>query len=591
MINLWKTKKRLDIRRFNILTKIVLSFLLMMVPVYVTSLYMNQSAEKNMQIELSQSVVSKVHFYLSSLETEMSRIIRLNKQYIFEDDFQKIRTIANEMDDFTRTQTILSVKNKLEILKTSSPYVENVKVYIPSLGRGIFANNFDNHIDEDELTALNHSANLDGYPFTYWNNHLFLSEMYPEHTHEMRFSILLAVVLSQEQLKRSLVQINTLDNSGAALINVRNKWVVSDGKSDSIQSKLIGLITQPRFQNSVVGQGSLIIEGTSYLVTFEYSKLLDTYLTVYIPEGQILEPLSKFRSLFWLFSIISTFVILIFSYWIYRLIHQPLRRLVKAFREVEMGNLHVTVQHNNRDEFFYLYEQFNDMVRKLNILIQEVYEERIHSQHSELKQLQSQINPHFLYNSFFILQGLVRMNDTHSAERLIQHLGSYFQFITRSGLDDVSLENEVSHAYAYTEIQMVRFANQIQVEWDLLPEECKLMVVPRLILQPIIENAYQHGLEDKIKDGKLSVQFVKEKAYFLITVEDNGENMNTEDLLELQRQLQAVHQAKEATGMLNVHRRLQLKYGERYGLSISRGLMGGLRVDIKLPYREDNEHV
>jgi len=568
----------------GIFTKLLLSFLVVMIPIYGISIYIIQSAENNTREELSQSVASKVHFYISSFENEMERIIRINKELIFNDDFQKIRTIAAELDDYTRIQTILNVKEKLNLLKTSSLYVQNVKVYIPSLDRGIFANSYDNHIPEDELYALKMSGSS-GSKITYWKKSLFLSEVYPDPFQKLPLTIALGVDLSSKKLQDTLNQIVDKARAGASFINIKQKWSFSDGKSDFILPELRKFFDNPAINGRTSYQGSLNINGMDYLITFEYSKLLSTYLAVYIPEDNVLGPLDKYRKLLWLLSILSTVVIVAFSYWIFQLIHRPLKRLVTSFRKVEKGDLQVEIDHHYSDEFKYLYGQFNAMVSQLNKLIGDVYEERIRSQEAELKQLQSQINPHFLYNSFFILQGLVRMHDVQTAERLVQHLGDYFKFITRTSADTVSLEQEVSHSKAYTEIQSLRFSRQITVEWEELPDPFHKLPVPRLILQPIIENAYVHGLEDKVVDGILTVRFEAADEALRIKVEDNGENISEEGLAELQHELRSHVLGKESTGLLNVHRRLKLRYGESFGLTVDRGAAGGLLVVLHLSTR------
>ncbi|RAP74764.1 sensor histidine kinase [Paenibacillus montanisoli] len=573
-------------KRLNagIFTKLILSFFIVIIPIFSISIYVIQSAEKNMREELSKSVVTNVHFYMSSFENEMARIIQINKELIFNEDFQKIRTIAADMDDYTRVQTILNVKDRLNLLKTSSLYVDNVKVYIPSMERGIFSNSYDNHIQPDELEALKMSGKT-GSRITYWKKGLFLSEMYPDPFQKLPLSIALGVDLSTKKLQDTLRQIVDLDGAGASFINVKQNWSFSDGKQDSVLPELRKFLNNPDINGKPSGQGSLSIKGMNYLITYEYSKLLDTYLVVYIPANEVLGPLDTYRKFLWLLSIISTIIIVAFSYWIFRLIHRPLKRLVTSFRKVEKGDLQVEIHHNYSDEFKYLYGQFNAMVSQLNKLIGEVYEERIRSQQAELKQLQSQINPHFLYNSFFMLQGLVRMRDAQTAERLIQHLGDYFKFITRTGNETVTLDQEVHHSKAYTEIQTLRFSRQISVEWEELPETLRRLPVPRLILQPIIENAYVHGLEDKVSDGILSIRFEEADGVLVIKVEDNGENISEAGLKDLRYRIQTHDLGKESTGILNVHRRLKLRYGEQYGLSVSRGTAGGVLVEMRLSTR------
>ncbi|SFT04955.1 sensor histidine kinase [Paenibacillus sp. BC26] len=578
-------------KQFNagIFTKLLLAFLIVIIPIFSISIYIIQSAEKNMREELSQSVVNNVQFYMSSFESEMARIIQINKELIFNEDFQKIRTIAAEMDDYTRVQTILKVKDRLNLLKTSSLYVENVKVYIPSMERGIFSNSYDNHIPLDELNALKMSGRTGG-KITYWEKGLFLSEVYPDPFQKLPLTIALGVDLSTKKLQESLRQIVDMDGAGASFINVKQNWSFSDGKHDQLLPEIKAFLNNPDLKGRAIDQSNISIKGKNYVITYGYSKLLDTYLVVYIPADEVLGPLDKYRKFLWLLSILSIVIIVAFSYWIFRLIHRPLKRLVSSFRKVERGDLQIELDHNYSDEFKYLYGQFNVMVSQLNKLIGEVYEERIRSQQAELKQLQSQINPHFLYNSFFMLQGLVRMRDVQTAEHLLQHLGDYFKFITRTGNETIPLDQEIHHSKSYTEIQTLRFSRQIRVEWEELPEAFRRLPVPRLILQPVIENAYVHGLEDKVSNGLLSIRFAIEDEDLLIQVEDNGENISEAALEELRHRMQ--HDlTKESTGILNVHRRLQLRYGEHYGLAVSRGAEGGVLVEMRLTTKGAEKNV
>ena len=163
------------------------------------------------------------------------------------------------------------------------------------------------------------------------------------------------------------------------------------------------------------------------------------------------------------------------------------------------------------------------MVKELKTLIEQSYKQKILVQRAEMKQLQSQINPHFLYNSFFILNTMARTEDYENIEKFTEQLGRYFQFITRSAADEVPLEKEVEHARVYTEIQAMRYSNRIKAYFEELPEEFWGIVVPRLILQPIIENAFEHGLGMVKKNGILTVSFEKLQNGLHIIIENNGE--------------------------------------------------------------------
>jgi two-component system sensor histidine kinase YesM len=222
-------------------------------------------------------------------------------------------------------------------------------------------------------------------------------------------------------------------------------------------------------------------------------------------------------------------------------------------------------------------------------MIYEVYEQKYRVQHAELKQLQSQINPHFMYNSLFILYRLSTKTGDETLIRFSKYLGDYFEFITRNSRDEVSLQEEVRHSRNYVEVQLIRFSNQIHVEFEELPPAFNNVQVPRIILQPVMENAYKYALEPKERDALLRIHFIVEPHGLIIVVEDNGEVIDAVAVEQLQQRLNSNDPTEETSGIVNVHRRLQYLFGPEYGLSVSVSPIGGLRVTIKIPHYDQEE--
>lgn len=249
----------------------------------------------------------------------------------------------------------------------------------------------------------------------------------------------------------------------------------------------------------------------------------------------------------------------------------------------------IHIEHEEKDEFGYLYNRFNQMLNKLQALIDQDFKQKLMMQRAELKQLQSQINPHFLYNSFFILNSLARTGDTERIEEFTNMLGEYFRFITRNGEDNVLLAEETRHSRMYTEIQKLRFSRRIRVEFDDLPKEMENIRVPRLIIQPIIENAYEHSLEKMTEDGLLRVAFELDQTEARIIVENNGNRLSDTEIEALQNRLDSTTESYEMTGMMNIHRRIILTYGRNSGLLLSRGELNSLKVVIRIKLKEENE--
>lgn len=221
-------------------------------------------------------------------------------------------------------------------------------------------------------------------------------------------------------------------------------------------------------------------------------------------------------------------------------------------------------------------------MQRLNRLIQEVYEQKYRAQLSELKQLQAQINPHFLYNSFFILSKMARESEDEHVYQFARALGSYYKFITRNSSELISLKEEWEHTRMYMLIQTYRFGNRIHADMEEVPAPFRDMQVPMLILQPLVENAYKYALEPIAGSGRIHIFFEEHPASLVIIIEDNGEQVDEEKIESIRLMLNSDEMMGETTAMINIHRRLRILFGPSSGLNIVRRPGGGLRVEMHI---------
>ena len=224
------------------------------------------------------------------------------------------------------------------------------------------------------------------------------------------------------------------------------------------------------------------------------------------------------------------------------------------------------------------------MVKKSQRLAVQIYEQQLENDRSRYKQLQSQINPHFLYNSLFIIYRLAKMEDCDTIAYFSQKLGEYFRYVTRSGRDEVPLSEELVHVRSYVEIQTIRFANRIQVHFEALPAHLQSLPVPRLILQPIVENCYEHGFEDQPEGGEIDIRFHEDAQGLCILVENTGSTIEAGKIEQICADIHTDSIRVESTGVVNVGRRLRLRYGERGRLRMEPRKGGGVRVSLYIPY-------
>lgn len=174
--------------------------------------------------------------------------------------------------------------------------------------------------------------------------------------------------------------------------------------------------------------------------------------------------MESYKWLVFIYIIGVASVAVVFSESIEKTIHRPLNKLMEAFSKVEKENLSSGgTEYTGEDEFSYLFEGFNHMQDKTKRLIEELVLQKELAQQAELKQLQAQINPHFLYNSFFSLKNKIKREELEDAEKLASLLGTYFRFLTRNDENCISLKSEVEHARSYTDIQYMRFHDRINV--------------------------------------------------------------------------------------------------------------------------------
>ncbi|MBP1989071.1 sensor histidine kinase [Paenibacillus eucommiae] len=569
-------KKICKICRISILNKVIFAFLLVMTPLYVLSLMMNKEGTKSVRDEISKSVTASIHFYLNAFETEISRTRVLQQELLVNKDLIKLSALGNQMTPYEKSQAILRILDQMNMIQRTGVYIDSINIYIPLIKRTLTTGLPLVPLSEEDFVVLFQSSAASPSPVIQWKKGVLSTVVNPSPLlpgHKLP-QYLISVNYSFSNVEQSLLQFMNYDQGGALIVHP--DWHIAKLKNMDPQN--LPLMIQS------VEKGGDLEHVTSwdnkFIFVSQKSNILGAVMAVFVPEQEVFGPLVMRRNWFWMLCGLSACIIIFFSFGIYRMVHSPLIVLVRAFRRVEKGELDVSIDDSRKDEFHYLFMQFNAMVRQLKFTLREVYEQRILAQRAKLKLLQSQINPHFLYNSFFILNEMVRKHNDEQLDMFTGQLGKYFQYITRNAMDHVTLETEVEHVRAYTSIQGIRFSKRVQVHFGEMPDSFKAILVPRMILQPIVENAFQHSLDQKVKNGHLYIQFVDKGEEVEIIVEDNGDVIDDDQLILLQSQVLSYNDEMESTGIFNVHRRLQLMFGDASGIELTKSQYGGLAVKI-----------
>ncbi|MCU6707722.1 histidine kinase [Paenibacillus sp. J5C_2022] len=570
--------------KLNLFKKVIAVFFIAIIPLLIIGVALNQTGTTIIQRDIEESMHSRVQFYMNSFETEMDRIIRMKQQYTVDNDIQTLVMHHMILSDIDLYYTVLEVQRKLMQFKEASLFVEGVRLYVPELDMRIDDVFIERGIASTELTELEQKYGRMEL-ITAYGDQLIMMDSYPKSIlRDNEPQIYLEVELSKQKIEQTLRTIIPNKLGETVIWDLNGRWHLGTLPSDMEGLRRL-LDDQPQSHDNAYMDGRVELDRKPHLYAYQLSPRLGAALMIYVDESELLGPLHWHKRLFWILAATSVCVILLFSLWIYRLIHKPMYMLTSAFRRVEKGDLTVVHSYDKRDEFRYLYRQLAQLTARLKGLTEDIYEQELRLNRTELKQLQAQINPHFLYNIFFLLNRVLKLEDVETAKKLTVHLGKYFQYMTRNSRDEVSLLEEVEHIRSYTSIQSLRFGSKLSVELEQLPSEVQDVKVPRLILQPLVENAFEYGLEDNPEKGRLRIGYEAGTHSMEVQIEDNGIGLTDEKLLMLGSRLTSLEADRklETTGILNVHRRLQLRYGEGYGLTLQRSRWGGLLVKLRMP--------
>lgn len=277
-------------------------------------------------------------------------------------------------------------------------------------------------------------------------------------------------------------------------------------------------------------------------------------------------------------------IILAASVGLTRSVVRPLNNLIENMDRIQEGNLSVDVKGDSDDEIGHLINRFGEMVERLNYLVNEVYKSKIAQQRYEMKALQAQINPHFLYNSLSLINWKAIMAGQDEISEMAQLLSTFYRTTLNKGKNVTAVQGEWDNTCSYIRIQNMMHSGKLQVHTEI--EEGMLQYeMLNLLLQPLVENAIGHGLDYRTGEGEkiLSVTGREEASQLVFTVCDNGCGIP-------QEVLETILTAKTSGyGVQNVQHRIQLYYGNEYGLSYESRVGEGTRVTLRIPKVEREE--
>lgn len=384
-------------------------------------------------------------------------------------------------------------------------------------------------------------------------------------------------VLNETDITKSAVALLINSNHLICTSNLNDKELESNVIED-VQNyvRSLSISSYPYWNTDTVIQNHKMIIG------IEQVKLTDWQLILIIPESDVLESVSHTRTqLFSLFMIIMPLSLAI-TYIITYSFTKRLSALASAMHNLDSETFSKEVTPSSRDEIGILTQNFNYMLTKISMLLDEKYELGQAAKNSELMALQAQINPHFLYNTLDQIYWMGIKYNIPDMSTLVLELSKFYKLSLSKGKNIVTLKNELELIQAYVYIQNFRFDNMITLN-ILIPERYYSVTLPKITLQPIVENAIIHGICEKEEPGTISVEACDKDSVLSISISDDGIGMTDDTLSTLLTPQAQSSSTSHGYGLSNINNRLKILFGAEYGLQIQSKLNEGTKVMIQIP--------
>lgn len=390
--------------------------------------------------------------------------------------------------------------------------------------------------------------------------------------------------ISRAMLRATLGNAILTESSYALLINADGEVIdstgsVPAGNGASFWSK-VSAMRHGDF--STESWDTVTLARSTCLVGTQAIEGTDWVLMLVLPNRDIVRLSARPAQKMLLVFASMTPLTLFLAFFVSRSATKRIKGLIMRMDRVVQGDFSVTLDPGNRDEIGQLTERFNFMITEVEQLIEEKYKLGKEVKNLELKALQAQINPHFLYNTLDLINWMSVRHNAEEIRTLVTALSRFYKLSLGRGEDTVPLREELEHARTYVQIQNMRYENSIELVIDTPPDmnECRVL---KLVLQPLVENSIFHGIMMKKEErGVIRITGERVGGDLLLFVEDDGVGMTEERLGQILTN-GAISSDRHGYGVRNIHERLQLNYGPEFGLSFQSSEGKGTRVRIRIP--------
>ena len=533
--NTLSLKKSVFIRLILIACGAVLLF-------YLIGLTAISAGLKNTRDDLQASLQARCDYVADQLDQEFDRLNFFMLELMSNSQLLRYAFSYPVMDDYQRMVAIKGLASQEYMIKRSTTLAESVQIMLPDQMHTVISDQaLYNDLDPAMWEALISLCERNRVKMRVWNDQMWM--LLPRYDLDKPL-FLIAISISPQALKSRMESL--LGEPCDVFALTWDDHMLSAGDES--------LLSESRREPAVFSALSALKWGS---LTLSSRALVDEQMA----------PFAAYRWFLWLITLLAL-ILLVAVFLYYRIyIMRPINDIFDTMRRAGKDGRY-RIPATTGTDYDDIYAQFNDMVEHIETLAGKVYEEQYRAQKAELKQLQMQIDPHFLYNSLYLIYRIAQAEGNKSIAGIALNLSNYYRYITKMPEQIVLLKDEINHVTNYLEIQRVRFEPRVRILVQPLPDEIAQERIPSLIIQPIVENAFQHGVKDRLKDGLVTLKYHVDPDSFQVIVADNSGRMDDEKVLELWKRV-TDPASTESSALKNLYRRLQLYEGSGHELQLA----------------------
>ena len=587
----------------NLKTKLMISLFLIFI-FFIFSFVINSLVVSSMiRSKINSSVESSINSnntYLTFLFTKAKDISNnLSVEMALNENIRKLFNNPEEIiNPYLRYKSIDELTKKIMYLNQWSEYVESIYIYMDKTEQVVTSNygvfQYKNLLRKEDLQQIHNIKNT--YQWIGSNNDeiskkgISLMSRADIISRSIKSPVYISINFNENTIYNILSNLKITKNTMVFLLDSNNKIISTENKKE-LGSKIDDVIKINFNSSGNMMTNRIKLHNKVYYQSI-YTKNLASNFTILVllPEKELLV-----ETRYFLFINITIFlIILIISLYfssriIDKQVDRPLKKIVTFMQQAEKGNFNNKIEENRLDEFGYLYGSYNVMIHKIKNLIQELYEEKLLKKEAEIKMLQKQINPHFLYNTLDSINWIAQSYNANNISEVVMALSNHYRTIFNRGSDFIQIGKMMDSLKDYLYICKFRYGEHLTYNMEC-DENINNQYVLNLLLQPIVENALIHGIDKTEGNGVIFIKCHKKNNLIKFIVKDNGKGMGEDKIKLVMASIKKTNSSSDS-GLKNVNNRIRLYYGDEYGILIESSINEGTVVTITIPILENKELV